>query len=354
MKLLIGGSPSKIFHLKELEKELKNLGVVCKLVIDSEISDGFPSRKISTWFQNNKKFEQLILEFKPDAILVDRQRHFSRAATKYKIPLIIHLRGNIWKEFEWAKETIYKSFLKRKALEIWITISKETFEKSTLIVPICKHLENVVKENYPNKKTTVMYQGISPERWYHEPGMNLKHPCVGLLQSAVIWGKAKEMLVLEDVLKAMPDVTFYWVGEGPFREKILSVLNKYQNFKWLGSLEYPNKVREYLSEIDVYALVSGIDMSPLTLQEAQLMKKPVVATNVGGIPEIMKDGETGFLIDKGDSEKWIEKLSFLINNKQKRIAMGESGRKFVEENFNWSKVAKDFLKKIEDVLSEST
>ena len=137
---------------------------------------------------------------------------------------------------------------------------------------------------------------------------------------------------------------FYWAGDGPYREKILAELGKYDNFKWLGNLEYPDKVREFLTEIDVYALVSGIDMSPLTLQEAQLMKKPVVATNVGGIPEIMKDNETGFLVEKGNSEEWIEKLSLLINDKQKRKIMGENGRKFIEENFSWNTIAKEFLK----------
>ena len=113
MRLLIGGSPSKNFHLKEFENALINLGVECKLVIDSDICNGFPSRKISDWFQTGKKFDQLISEFNPDVILVDRQRHFARVASKYKIPLIIHLRGDIWKELEWAKHTLYKSFLKR-------------------------------------------------------------------------------------------------------------------------------------------------------------------------------------------------------------------------------------------------
>ena len=189
-----------------------------------------------------------------------------------------------------------------------------------------------------------MYQGINPERWYPQEGMKLKHPCVGLLQGAVIWGKTQEMLVLEKVLKKMPDVTFYWVGDGPYRKKILPILEKYDNFKWLGPLQYPDKVREYLTEIDIYALVSGIDMSPLTLQEAQLMKKPVVATNVGGIPELMKDNETGFLVEKGNANEWIKKLSILIEDKQKREDMGNNGKKFVEENFSWDKIAKEFLK----------
>jgi glycosyltransferase involved in cell wall biosynthesis len=343
MRLLIGGSTSKIFHLKEFEKSLIKLGIQCKVVIDSDISNGFPSRKISDWFQTKKKFHKLISEFKPDIILVDRQRHFAYAASENKIPLVIHLRGNIWKEMDWAKQTLYKSFFKRIVLQIWISISKKTFEKSSLIIPICKHLEEIVKEKYPNKKTGVMYQGITASIWYQEKGMTLNHPCVGLLQGAEIWGKAKEMLNLENVLEAMPNVTFYWAGDGPYRDKILLALNKHPNFKWLGSLEYPNKVRQYLSEIDVYALVSGIDMSPLSLQEAQLIKKPVIATNVGGIPELMKNNITGFLIKKGDSSDYIEKISLLINDEEKRKNMGESGRKFIEENFSWEKIACEFL-----------
>ena len=343
MRLLIGGSPSKIFHLKEFENTLIDLGVECKVVIDTDVSQGFPSRKISDWFQTKKKFDKLISEFKPHAILVDRQRHFALAASKCNIPLIIHLRGNFWAEIEWAKDTLYRSFPKRIALERWISIAEQTFDKSSLVLPICKYLENIVKQHYPEKKIGVMYQGITSSRWQSLEGMTLNHPCVGLLQGTVIWGKSQEMLVLENVLKSMPDVTFYWAGDGPYRDKILSVLQKYDNFKWLGALEYPDKVREYLTEIDVYALVSGIDMSPLTLQEAQLMKKPVVATSVGGIPELMKNTETGFLVKKGDAEGWIEKLSLLINDEQKRKTMGEAGRRFVEENFSWNKIAREFL-----------
>jgi len=61
----------------------------------------------------------------------------------------------------------------------------------------------------------------------------------------------------------------------------------------------------------------------------------------------MKDGETGFLVEKGNSEEWIEKLSILIDDKQKRENMGNNGRKFVEENFSWDKIAKEFLKNLE-------
>jgi len=349
--LLIGGSPSKLFHLREFSETLTKLGCETLLVKDVEYCDGFPSRDILSWFKKNDKFQNLIKNFKPDAIFVDRQRHFALNTIDAKIPLLVHLRGDFWREIIWAKETTYKSFPKNFVIKQWEEIGNKCFENSKVIFPICKFLEERTKEMFPDKKTKVLYQGISAEHWYHTKGMKLKHPCVGLLQDAKIWGKTKEMLILKKVLKLMPDVTFYWVGDGPYKDRILDELKKFENFQWLGHLEYPDKVREYLSEIDVYGLLSGIDMAPLTLQEAQLMQKPVVATNVGGIPELMQDKVTGFLVQKGDAEKWVENLTFLINDEKKSKQMGMEGRKFVEDNFNWSKVANDFLRSTKSLIN---
>ena len=178
--------------------------------------------------------------------------------------------------------------------------------------------------------------------------MSLNHPCVGLVQGANIWDKTKEMLLLTKIMNKFPHVTFYWVGDGPYAEKVLPELEKFENFKWLGSLNYPKQIREFLTEVDLYALFTGIDMSPLSLLEAQLMKKPVISTNVGGIPELMIDNETGFLINKGDFSTWIKKIEYLLSNEDKRIMMGEKGRKFTEENFNWDKIVTDFLNILEN------
>ena len=343
MKLLIGASSSKIFHLNEFADKLEKNNVKCKVVFDSEYADGFPSRKIKSWFSSNKKFKKLIDDFQPDVIFVDRTRHFAIEAAKTDIPLILHLRGNIWKEFVMARETLYKSKEKRIALNKWEEMGEESIQKSELILPICNHLSDITKEKYPNKKTETLYQGITPENWFQKKGMELKHPCVGILQSATIWEKTKEMLILPEILEKMPNVHFYWAGDGVYKDEILPTLEKYENFHWLGSLEYPDKVREFLTEIDVYALISGIDMSPLTLQEAQLMEKAVVATNVGGIPELMKDGETGYLIEKDNPEELFEKLSILLNNLEKTKEMGKKGREFVTKNFSWDKICNDFL-----------
>ena len=353
MRLLIAGAKTKFFHLKEFGDALTKLGVDYKLIHDVDVYDGFPSRNISHWIQNTRKLDMLIEEFKPDAVFVDRQRHFSLAVIKKRIPLFMLLRGEYWIEIQWAKETLYKSPQRRIALWQWQRIANKCFNGASMILPICKYLEAVVRERYPNKPTEVLHGGIDPSRWYPVTGMELKHPCIGLLQGAWIWGKTKEMLTLTKVLEAMPNVTFYWAGDGPYRNSVLETLKKYDNFKWLGQLEYPDRVREYLSGIDVYALSSGIDMSPLSLQEAALMEKPVVATNVGGIPELLDNNKTGFLIEKGDYNGWIEKLSILINDNKKAKQMGMAGRDFVKENFSWNKIARKFITILNTVLQKS-
>ena len=350
MRLLIGGSSSFFFHLKEFSDALNKLGVESKLVFDADHSDGFPSRKIKNWFQTKKKFNKLIDEFKPDAIFVDRQRHFGIDALETNIPLFVLLRGNYWSELSWNKKTIYKSFPKSIALWKWDQIAKRIFKEAEIILPICKYLEKITNEHVPNQKTDVFVEGIDASHWYQVEGMDLKHPCVGLLQNAGRWDKTGEMLILRKVLERMPDVHFYWAGGGQLQNRILSELNTYENFHWLGKLEYPDKVREFFSEIDVYALVTGMDLSPLSLKEAQLMRKPVIATNVGGNPETMVDGKTGFLVDQGNHEQIIARLSLLLADKELSKKMGNDGRKFIEDTFNWEAATKLFIKTLESYL----
>jgi glycosyltransferase involved in cell wall biosynthesis len=342
LKIIFAIDKTRFFYINELGGELKKYGIEYFLIDDLSIYDkSLWSNKILKWTRKPKKFFKIINKTKPDLVFTERTSHFASLIIDEKIPLIIFMRGNIWEESKWEiKNNSLNNKIQQKFKE---KIRDKCFNQAKIILPICNYLSEITKNKYPDKKKKRMYQGINPERWYTSKGMQLKHPCVGLLQAANLWGKAQEMLILKKVLKKMPNVTFYWAGDGPHREKINNELKEYENFKWLGNLQYPDKVREYLSEIDIYALITGLDMAPHTILEAQLMKKPVIATNIGGIPELMKNNETGFLVEKGDTKELIEKISFLINNKEKREEMGNAGRKFIENNFTWEKIAEEFV-----------
>lgn len=352
MKLLIGGAPSKFFHLRELGEAIARHGIEYKLVGDLEMYSNFSNTGMryiesvlnySGVMPTPRKFKKTIEEFKPDVVLTDTQSYFGFLSLQSGIPLQMHMRGDYWKELQWAKETIYTSPQRRFAIWWKSKISEKCFRGCSTILPICGYLANVVKERYPGKNVRVMYQGIRPDLWYEEGTMDLKHPCVGLLQDANIWGKTMEMLTLTKVMKSMPKVHFYWAGGGPYQDYVLPDLKKSENFTWLGKLSYPDGVRKFFASIDVYALISGMDMAPLTLLEAELMQRPVIATRVGGIPELMDDGKCGYLVDKGAPDQIIDRISHLIADYEIGKQFGRAGRNFVKDNFSWEKVGRDYV-----------
>ena len=335
-------SIGKFFHLKEFGDALKKLGVDYKLVSETDYVTGFPNKDPKSWF-SKKKFHKLINEYNPDVVFVDRQSHFGLETIKLGIPLFVYLRGHYWSEIEWAKKTIYKDPIMRAVINLRNKIAEEVFEKCTGIFMTADYLDKVIKEHHPNAKTHHFLEGLDASRWYPSKGMELKHPCVGIVQDANWWGKTKEMLTLDKVMEKLPNVHFYWAGDGQYKEKILPVYEKHPNFHHLGTVDYPDKVREFLTEIDIYALPTGMDTTPLSCREAMSMEKPIIASNVGGIPEMIYDNKTGFLIDEGDSTKWIEKINFLLENKEHASNLGKEARNLVLEKFNWDIVAKKFL-----------
>jgi len=341
--LLIVGEKTRITHLKKFASELEKLHVKCMVVNDLEYIDKSTEINLLKKSQKNKKIKELLKNFKPNAVLLDRLSKFGQIIIKEQIPLLILLRGNYWEESSYVKEEISENFVKKMSFDKHQKIAEEIFSKAHIILPISKYLESIVLAKYPKKNIRLFHaDGRDSSEWFREKGMELKHPCVGLLQGANIWGKTKELAILPEILEKLPDVHFYWAGDGVYKDKVLPLLEKYENFHWLGSLEYPDKVREFLTEIDVYLLLTGLEGLGQTVIEASLMKKPIIATNVGGIPDLVKDGNTGCLIKLGDSKDAISKISFLLKNNSEGVIFGENAYNFVKENFSWSKIALDF------------
>jgi hypothetical protein len=346
-------SIGKFFHLKEFGEALKKNGVDYKLIREVDFVSGFPNRNPKSWFSKNK-FHELIKEYQPDAVFVDRQSHFALETIKIGIPLFVYLRGHIWLEHYWAKETIYKNKpMMKKVLDIRMKNAEKVFRDCQGIFMTADYLDKVIKEHIPTAKTYHFLEGLDPSRWFSQKGMSLKHPCVGMCHDANWWGKTKEMLTLEKVIKNLPNVNFYWAGDGQYKNKILDVLNRFENFHYLGSLEYPNKVREYLTEIDIYALPTGMDTTPLSCREAMAMEKPIIATRVGGIPEMIYNGKTGFLIDEQNSEEWVNKINRILEDEQLSKELGKNARNLIFEKFNWDKISKEFIEIVKKITSDT-
>jgi L-malate glycosyltransferase len=105
-------------------------------------------------------------------------------------------------------------------------------------------------------------------------------------------------------------------------------------------------IKEFLESGDIFVHPSGLDALPRSVKEAALMEKPIVASNEGGIPEIIKNGQTGFLCEIDNINQWTERIRFLLDNPDDGRRMGMKAREFVLENFDWSKIAQRFLENL--------
>jgi glycosyltransferase involved in cell wall biosynthesis len=147
---------------------------------------------------------------------------------------------------------------------------------------------------------------------------------------------------MKKVAARFPDALLLVIGDGPLRtelEELVSFVRLNNNIKFLGTR---NDIPRLLSVLDIFVLCSLSEGLPLTILEAMAAGKPIVATDVGGIPEIIKDGIDGIIIPSDDSDRLAEAISELLRDKRKRHEMGAKARMKFEEKFTIQTMVKSY------------
>jgi glycosyltransferase involved in cell wall biosynthesis len=136
------------------------------------------------------------------------------------------------------------------------------------------------------------------------------------------------------MLNEYPNLKLLIIGDGPLRtdlELLVRELNLASHVKFKGFVE---DVKSYLLDMDIFVLPSLEEALGLAIIEAMAMSLPVVASKIGGIPEVVEDGTTGLLVDPGNPEELSCAMRYLLSNPELLRAMGENGRKRSEQCFN--------------------
>ncbi len=138
-------------------------------------------------------------------------------------------------------------------------------------------------------------------------------------------------------------VAFFIIGDGKLKNHVEKNLQQ-KNISFNNhSVDKENRVvftswltemHKVMNGLDVIALSSLNEGTPLSVIEAQYFKKPVVCTNVGGVKDTVLDGKSGFLVDSKDAIAFTEKLRLLVEDQGLRNNMGEEGYKFVAARFS--------------------
>jgi glycosyltransferase involved in cell wall biosynthesis len=150
--------------------------------------------------------------------------------------------------------------------------------------------------------------------------------------------------VAADIRKQTDRVRFSILGDGPLRE---ALIRKAKELKIEGCVEFleprPDPVPGYYHSLDLYLNTSFHEGIPLSILEAMACGLPVVAPKVGGIPEIILDGEQGFLIEGRDPKEFSNRCMMLFQDKKLRTLLGENGAKRISSCFSKSIMAASYL-----------
>ena len=125
-------------------------------------------------------------------------------------------------------------------------------------------------------------------------------------------------------------------------EEIISELTNNKNFVWLKNLDYPYEVKKFLSEIDIFLLLSGLEGLGQIIIESLLMKKPTIASNIGGIPELIIDNETGLLVENGNNKMIVNKISKFLDEPEFARKITNNGYELMKKEFSWIAIANKF------------
>ncbi|MCR6623610.1 MAG: glycosyltransferase family 4 protein [archaeon YNP-LCB-024-027] len=235
----------------------------------------------------------------------------------------------------------------------------KNYDKIILLYP--KLAEQAEKLGLPREKIEIIPNGIDVEKIFDiqkhfdaekirgKYGIDEKEKVI-LYVGRLVKVKRVEIIirVIKKLLEKNMKVKGLIVGDGPQRIKLENMarpINRY--IKFTGYVSSKEKFECY-HIADIFILPSISEGLPTVLLEAAAFGLPIIATNIHGIPYIVINGKTGFLVNGEDYNQYVEYAKHLILNQNLAKEMGENAKKHVMDNFSW----KTIVKKYESIYEE--
>jgi glycosyltransferase involved in cell wall biosynthesis len=263
----------------------------------------------------------------PDILLCySTGTEFSALLSKWllKIPLVFKVQG-IKKIKDKLKISTFSKFGLNKIIlgssdKIWL--QTETIKK-------------MVNEEYPNNKSFVLSNGLE---------LSEKRFCGSKI---LFIGRLIKEKGVQDLIKSVKDLkcAVIVVGEGSERKKLEKIAPP--NIIFTGYIAH-EKLEDYFKQAYIFVLPSYNEGLPNVILEAMNVGLPVIATKVGGIPDIIEHDKTGFLVEPRDINGLRKYIQLLLKDKKLRQRMGKNCKKEIKK-YSWPIVAGELVKNIEDL-----
>jgi glycosyltransferase involved in cell wall biosynthesis len=236
-----------------------------------------------------------------------------------------------------------KSIWQKPKWTVMITILNKC---SNIVLPVSNYTrEKLITHGVNPQKTVTIHNSIDLEI-FDEASKNAKtdiisnnnkNPKVVYVANLVpMKGHEYYLMTAAKVLKKCK-ANFYVVGDGPrkgYLKKLAYKLGIQDDVRFTGRVHWPQIYYVLSNIVDICVSASLSENFPFYLLECMAAKKPIVATNVGGVPEMIVDGINGYLVPPKDPVSMANLILRLINDPNKAREMGIKGRQIVEDKFN--------------------
>jgi glycosyltransferase involved in cell wall biosynthesis len=256
----------------------------------------------------------------------------------------------------------YQNPLKRH-LFMFIERFMDRFTDHYIAVSEAMKQEGIQKRIMVPEKVTVIRNGVDVKSLDIDYNVDKIKQALGLRGNSPVVGtvtRLEPQKAVDDLLRAAaivkeqyPRTTFLIVGNGPLRgplEKMARDLHLDDQVRFIG---WRSDIPEILSTFDIFCLSSLWEGLPMTLLEAMALGKPIVATDVGGVREVVEDGETGFLSPPASPGYLAERIVALIKDSAMARNMGQKGKQRVETFFTVEKMIAQYEAFYLDVVRHS-
>lgn len=265
------------------------------------------------------------------------------------IPLVATVHG---KNYFWEK-------LRRRLAYRWVS-------RRATMVAVSQNLKEFIieKVGISPDRLRVVYNGVDALPYCEEADVNQFRRELGLPENDQIVGvvgnlypvKGHQYLIegIPAVLQKCPNTSFVFAGRGQLETELKEQVQRLGLDKRVHFLGLRQDIPRILALLDVFVLPSLSEGLSMAILEAMIAGKPVVATQVGGNPELVLDGETGFLVPPRDSQALASSLVTLLTNKQQAVQFAEKGKRRAEGQFSLGTMVHAYQTLYDECLGSSS
>lgn len=232
-----------------------------------------------------------------------------------------------------------------------------SYNLSDRVTAVCRSVaDHLVSRGVKKEKVDIIYSGrdmslFRPDRSYDfrgEIGADKDEILIGIV--AVLRAQKRHTLLLEALTKLPSNCKVVIIGEGPQEGNIKSAIKTLGLEDRVYMLGHREDVARILPSLDIFVLPSIMEAIGGSAIEASACELPVVVSRIGGLPEVVLDGESGYIFEPDCVDSLVEKLLLLIESKERREAFGRRGREFVLESFNIERMIRESEEQYEQIL----